>query len=147
MLYIKKDHPYVEDIRKFESFGTRSFASEMAIANAIDFHNLMGTQRKEKRLRYLKDYWAVPASKMPGVKLNTPLNPAYSGAIANVSVEGWDAVEMESKLQEKFRIHTVAIKYEKINGIRVTPNVYTSKADLDRFLEGLQWLSKNKPGK
>jgi selenocysteine lyase/cysteine desulfurase len=159
MLYIKKDkiknvwallsndHPDGEDIRKFESLGTRSFASEMAIANAIDFHNLMGTQRKEKRLRYLKDYWAVPASKIPGVKLNTPLNPAYSGAIANVSVEGWDAVEMESKLQEKFRIHTVAIKYEKINGIRVTPNVYTSKADLDRFLEGLQWLSKNKPGK
>src|SRR5262249_16956662 len=69
MLYIKKDkikniwpllsndNPESDDIRKFESLGTRNFASEMAISTAIDFHYIIGSERKEKRLRFLKDYW------------------------------------------------------------------------------------------
>src|SRR5690606_38313943 len=61
------------DIRKFETIGTRSFAAEMAIANAIDFHQLIGTKRKEARLRFLKNYWCEKVKNIRGVKLYTSL--------------------------------------------------------------------------
>lgn len=157
MLYIKKDKiknvwallsndkPAGEDIRKFESLGTRSFASEMAISNAIDFHNIIGGKRKEERLRYLKNYWAQKVTKNPKVKLNTSLLPQYSCALANFSIEGWKATDIDSKLFEKYKVHTVAIEYEKINGVRVTPSVYTSLKDLDRLVAGIDYVASLEP--
>lgn len=154
MLYIKKDKiknvwallsndkPEGDDIRKFESLGTRSFASEMAIANAVDFHTIIGSGRKQARLQYLKNYWVSKATASPKVKMNTPMNPSWACAIANFSIEGWEAADIESKLQEKFKIHSVAIKFEKINGVRITPSVYTSLKDLDRLAEGIAYICK-----
>ncbi len=154
MMYIKKDKiknvwallsndkPDGEDIRKFETLGTRSFASEMAIMNAIEFHNMIGSKRKEERLRYLKNYWAEKVIKFPKVKLTTSLAPQWSCALAHVAVEGWDAADIESTLFERHKIHTVGIKHEKLNGIRVTPHVYTSLADLDKLVEGIEYISK-----
>ena len=68
LLYIKKekipsvwallsnDKPDGDNIRKFESLGTRSFPSEMAIAQSVDFFHAIGAERKEARLRYLKNF-------------------------------------------------------------------------------------------
>lgn len=155
LLYIKKDKiknvwallsndkPDGTDIRKFESLGTRSFASEMAISSAIDFHNVIGTKRKENRLRYLRDYWWNQVKDLPRVKLNTSVKPEFSCALANLSIDGMKATEIEQKLFEKKKIHTVAIEFEKINGIRITPNVYTSLSDLDVLVEGITDLAKS----
>lgn len=130
------------DIKKFESLGTRSFASEMAIGTAVDFHSLIGAQRKEARLRYLKDYWAEKASKLPKANLYTSLKPQYSCAIATFGFSGWDAHQIDNKLFEKYKIHTVSIVHEKVNGVRITPNVYTSLRDLDLLVKGLTDISK-----
>lgn len=160
MMYVKKDKikkvwallsndkPDGDDIRKFESLGTRSFASEMAILAAVEFHQMIGSKRKEERLRFLKNYWVERVMKLPKVKMNTSQNPAWSCALANVSVEGWDAVDIENALFERHKIHTVAIKHEKLNGIRVTPHLYTSLEDLDKLVEGISYIAKTpSPGK
>ena len=133
------------DIKKFESLGTRSFASEMAIGTAIDFHNVIGAKRKEARLRYLKNYWAEKAVKLPHAKLFTSLKTDYSCALANIGFDGWQAHQIEARLFEKYRIHTVSIIHEKVNGIRVTPNVYTSTEDLDFLVKGLTEISGGTP--
>jgi selenocysteine lyase/cysteine desulfurase len=154
LLYIKKDkikniwallssvEPDGGDIRKFESIGTRSFASEMAIGVAIDFHNIIGARRKEARLRFLKDYWAAKAIKLPKAVMCTSLKPQYSCALANIGFEGWTAQQVEARLMEKQKIHTVSIVHQKVNGIRVSPNVYTNTQDLDIFIKGLNDISK-----
>lgn len=154
LMYIKKDkiknvwallssvEPDGGDIKKFESIGTRSFPTEMAIGTAVDFHNIIGGKRKEARLRYLKDYWAQKAVKLPKAKIVTSLKPQYSCGIANIGFEGWQAHQIEAKLFERYRIHTVSIIHEKVNGIRVTPNVYTNLQDLDFLGKGLAEISR-----
>jgi selenocysteine lyase/cysteine desulfurase len=154
MMYIKKDKikniwallsndkPDGDDIRKFESLGTRSFASEMAIGQAIDFHLTIGSKRKQERLFQLKNYWAEKVAKFDRVTLNTSLKPQFGCAIAHVEIKGMKGTEMESKLFDKFKIHTVAIEFEKLNGIRVTPNVYTAFHELDKLVEGIEYLCK-----
>ncbi|MEJ7681075.1 MAG: aminotransferase class V-fold PLP-dependent enzyme [Segetibacter sp.] len=66
------DNPRSGDIRKFETLGTRSFPVEQGIGEAINFHNGIGTKRKEERICYLKNYWASKARNIPGLP-STPL--------------------------------------------------------------------------
>jgi selenocysteine lyase/cysteine desulfurase len=154
MLWIKKEkinkifplipngEPLSDNIRKFENLGTRSFMIEQAVGYALNFQLAIGNARKEARLRYLKDYWTKEASKIPNVIINTPLTKTQSCALAHLGIEGKEAGELESKLFQKFKVHTSPTKWEKLNGIRITPHVYTSITDLDRLLEGINYLSK-----
>jgi selenocysteine lyase/cysteine desulfurase len=149
MLYVKKeniaglwpifpnDKPQSPDIRKFETLGTRSFAPEQAIGQAIDFHNAIGSKRKEQRLHYLKNYWCEKVIKNPRVKLNVSLKPEYACAVGNFSIDGIEPETVASKLFGEHQIHTVSIKWENISGVRVTPHVYTTTKDLDRFVEAV----------
>lgn len=139
---IPNDKPNSDNIRKFENLGTRPFMIEQAIGQALNFQLAIGNARKEARLRFLKDYWAKEASKMPKIKMNTSLKPEFSGALAHFSVEGLEAGKMEGELFAKFKIHTSPTKWEKLDGVRVTPHVYTSLRDLDRLLDGVQHLTK-----
>ena len=139
---IPNDKPNSDNIRKFENLGTRSFAIEQAIGQALNFQLAIGNARKEARLRFLKDYWAKEAVKLPKIKMNTSLKPEFSGALAHFGVEGLEAGKMEGELFAKFKIHTSPTKWEKLNGLRITPHVYTTLRDLDRLLEGVEYLTK-----
>ena len=44
-------------------------------------------------------------------------------------------------LLKKYRIYTVAIDYANVHGCRITPNVYTSPAELDVFVSALKELA------
>lgn len=131
------DKPLSPDIRKFEALGTRSFAPEQAIGQAIDFHNAIGGKRKQERLHYLKRYWCDAVTKNPRVKLHISLKPEYSCALGTFSIDGMDVGDVSSKLMSDYGIHTVSIKWENVNTVRVTPHVYTTTKDLDRFIDAV----------
>src|ERR1700683_5397507 len=131
------DDPPSHDIRKFETLGTRSFPIEQGIGEAINFHEAIGSRRKQERIFYLKNYWATRAKEIPGVKLHTSLDPRFSCAICGVSIEGITPGQLTSTLFGKYKIHTVGIDYEAMHHVRVTPHVYTRIDDLDKFVGAL----------
>ena len=142
-LFATSDSPLKDDIRKFENLGTRPFFIEQAIGKAIEFHEMIGSERKEKRLHYLKNYWMEKVKNVPKVKINTPLHPKWGCAIGNVGVEGKKPAELDSFLMDKYKIHVVGIEWENIHGIRVTPNVYTTIKNLDLLVEGITAFAKS----
>ncbi|MCX6264003.1 MAG: aminotransferase class V-fold PLP-dependent enzyme [Bacteroidetes bacterium] len=156
MLWIKKekiekiwpltcnDKPRSGDIRKFETLGTRSFPIEQGIGEAVNFHNAIGSKRKEERIRYLKNYWALRAKEIPGVTIHTSFKPEYACAIAGVSVNGMTPGELDSALMNQYKIHTVGIVWENISCVRVTPHVYTRLQDLDKLVGALETLAAKK---
>lgn len=131
------DKPLSPDIRKFESLGTRSFAPEQAIGQAIDFHNAIGGKRKQERLHYLKKYWCDALTKNPRIKLHISLKPEYSCGLGTFSMDGMDVADIATKLISDHGIHTVSIKWENVNAVRIGPNVYTTTKDLDRFIDAM----------
>lgn len=155
MLWIKKDKikniwplmpgddPQSDNIRKFENLGTRSFAIEQAIGQAIDFHLMIGSERKEARLRYLKEYWLTQVIDNPKLISNTSLDPRFSCAIANVRIDGMEAGTMDSYLFTAKNIHCVGINWENIHGIRIAPNVYTTTSELDILVDGLNEMMED----
>jgi selenocysteine lyase/cysteine desulfurase len=132
-----------DDIRKFEHLGTRPVSSEAGIVDAIRFHNAIGGKRKEARLRYLMNYWAERIVGLPGVYLNTPLAPERSCGIGNFGVEGKTSAQIVDYLFNQHKIFTVPIDTGPVHGVRVTPHLYTSAADLDLFVDAVRQFTRS----
>jgi selenocysteine lyase/cysteine desulfurase len=135
------DQPHSSDIRKFETLGTRSFPLEQGIGEAINFHLGIGSKRKEERIRYLKNYWAMQVRDVPRVKLHTSLDARYSCAICGVSIDGITPAQLDNALFDRYKIHTVSIVWENISCVRITPHVYTSLDDLDKLVRAIHTLA------
>jgi selenocysteine lyase/cysteine desulfurase len=122
-----------DNIRKFEEIGTHPAAPRLAIGEAILFHNGIGAKRKEERLRYLSRYWMNKLKDLPNVRFHTSWQPNQSCGIANVEIVGVDPGALSGYLMDKHKIFTTAIVHEEFKGIRITPSVYTTLKELDRF--------------
>jgi len=154
MMWIREDHiekvwplvcasnPHSTDIRKFEDIGTRSFPLEQGIGEAINFHEGIGSRRKQERIFYLKNYWSTRVQSIPKVRLHTSLQPEYSCAIGGVSIDGMTPAQVSGALFDRWKIHTVGIVWENISCVRITPHVYIRPADLDTLVSAIGELAK-----
>ena len=152
-LYVKKDKVEklwplfaenvmpVDNIDRLGHTGTKPVHVDLAIANAIDYHNVIGSKRKEERLRYLKAYWTDKVKNIPNVSLNTPWQTERSSAIANVSINNMSPNKMAKSLMDDYQIWTVAINQSNVRGCRITPNVFTTTKELDTFVRALTDLA------
>jgi selenocysteine lyase/cysteine desulfurase len=150
LLYVRKDKirelwPLMaatekmdEDIRKFEEIGTHPAANYLAIAEALSFHQGIGGKRKQARLVYLRDYWAKRLLEHRRVRLHTSLKPGFACGIATVEIEGVEPGALDAWLWEKHRILATPIVHQEFRGIRVSPSVYTTLQELDRFCDAME---------
>lgn len=150
MLYVRRDRiaglwPLMaapdrmdDDIRKFEEIGTHPAANYLAIADALTFHEGIGAERKGARLRYLTRYWAERLLEHDRVRLHTSLRPELSCGIATVEIEGVEPGPLADHLWQRHRIIVTPIVHEEFQGLRVTPSVYTTLEELDRFCEAME---------
>jgi isopenicillin-N epimerase len=132
-----------KDIRKFEEVGTHPAANHNAIAEALAFHQAIGIERKAARLQYLKNRWARRLEKQPGVKILTSFDPSQSWGLANISLTGIDPAKVYDHLWTKYRIIVASIKHAEYQGMRITPNVYTTLDEIDTFSTAIEGLLKN----
>jgi len=132
----------VDSIAKFEHIGTHPVSTNLTIAAAIKFHNSIGSKRKEERLRYLKNYWVEQVKDLPKVIINTPFEDERSCALANFAIEGMQPKAVADYLYDKHKIFTVGINRDSIQGVRVTPHLYTTKPELDLLVKAIQELSE-----
>lgn len=127
------------DIRKFEEIGTHPAANHLAIAEALTFHEGIGAERKAHRLRYLFRRWSQRLEGKKGVKLLTSTDPQQSCGLATVSIDGLDLAKLGAHLFNEHRIITTPIVNDRgVNGLRVTPNVYTTVREIDTFAEAME---------
>ncbi|HEX8559558.1 MAG TPA: aminotransferase class V-fold PLP-dependent enzyme [Pyrinomonadaceae bacterium] len=130
------------DIRKFEETGTRSAAQRLAIGEALLFHQGVGPERKEARLRFLARRWMNQLKGEPGVRFNTSFDDRQSCALANVQLEGTEPVALCDHLMRRHKIFATPIVHDEFKGVRVTPSVYTTLGELDRFCEVMSGVAR-----
>lgn len=150
MLYVRKDRiekhwalmaapPSMDkNIRKFEEIGTHPAAMHNAILQALEFHEQIGAERKFARLRYLKQRWAERLAKIPGAQMLVKLDADQSGAFGTIHFDTIEPGKLTDALLTKHNIFTTPIGGPGFNGIRVSPNVYTSTAEVDKFCEAVE---------
>jgi isopenicillin-N epimerase len=150
MLYVRKDRiekhwalmaapPSMDNnIRKFEEIGTHPAAVHNATLQALEFHEQIGAERKYARLCYLKNRWAERLGKVPGAKVLVGLEPDQSGAFGTIHFDTIEPGKLGDALLNKYNIFVTPITGPGISGIRVSSNVYTSTAEIDRFCEAVE---------
>jgi selenocysteine lyase/cysteine desulfurase len=135
-----------DNIRKFEEIGTHPAANHNAIAEALTFQEGIGLDRKAARLRYLRDRWMRRLQGQKGVQIHTSFDPTMGCAIGNVGIGGVDTKKLADYLWAKRRIIVVPIVHEEYQGLRVTPNLYTTLEEVDVFAEEMeQVIAKGLP--
>ena len=139
--------PQSDDIRKFETLGTRMLPAELSIAKAIEFHETIGAKRKQDRLFYLKNYWMEKLEKIPNVIIHTSFDQEFSGALGAFSLKNMKLSELNKRLMKDYHIHTAnkSDKKGKYSGMRITPHVYTKISELDRFVFAVKKLAQTTP--
>ncbi len=154
LLYVKRDRikkiwplmaadeRQATDIRKFEEIGTHSAAPRLAIGEAILFHQGIGAKRKEARLRYLSRYWMNRLKDSPRIRFNTSFDSQQSCGIANVEVTGIDPGKIATYLMDKHKIFVVPIIHPEFKGLRITPNLFTTLPELDRFCAVMDGIAR-----
>jgi selenocysteine lyase/cysteine desulfurase len=129
------------DIRKLNHTGTHPVHTDLGIDDAIDFHESIGAERKEARLRYVQRYWTSRVRDVPNILVNTPTDPKRSCAIANVGVRGMTPADLAKTLFERYKVFTVAIDTANVHGVRVTPQLFTTAKELDVLVRALKELA------
>jgi selenocysteine lyase/cysteine desulfurase len=129
-----------ENIRKFEEIGTHPAALHNAISEALTFHEAIGVERKAARLRYLRDRWMARLGRIPGAVIRTSRDPQMSCGLALIGFEGRPAAQLVERLWNEYRIITTPITRKDYDGMRVTPNVYTTLREVDMFCDAVEKL-------
>jgi selenocysteine lyase/cysteine desulfurase len=153
MLYVRKEHiskiwPLLaehhrepDDISRLNHTGTHPVHTDLAIDDAMDYLEMIGLERKTERMRFLQRYWSEQLREVEHVRVNTPEDPLRHCGIGNVGIEHMKPARLAEALMEEFGIFTVAIDYANVQGCRITPNVYTTTEELDRFVEAVRTLA------
>jgi len=130
------------DIRKFEEIGTHPVANTLAIGEALTFHEGIGPLNKAARLRYLHSRWIGRLTANPRAELLTNSEPAQSCGLRLLNLKGLEPGEIYRDLIKQGILTTPIGGPKGLRGIRVTPNVYTTLDEIDRFCDAIEALLK-----
>jgi selenocysteine lyase/cysteine desulfurase len=131
-------------IEKFDHWNLGTYCSPLqtGIEAAVDFHNTLGTARVHARLRELSRHWVQKASDIKGFRIHTPMDSPELGAVTLFSIQGMDPEAVEKQLREQHKIRVRFRRQGTLAGVRVSPHIYTSKGDLDRFVSAVRQVAQ-----
>ena len=127
------------NIRKFEEIGTHPAANHNAIGEALTFHEAVGCERKAARLSYLRKLWSDRLGRLPRVTIRTSNDPAQACGLGLICVEGKPPGKLTEQLWER-HILVTGIGHKDFQGLRITPNIYTTLEEIDIFCTEMEKL-------
>lgn len=135
--------PDITGMRRFEWIGTAPAYLQSAAMPALALHRSLGPARKAARLRYLSSYLRRRiTTTLPDVRFYANAEPNMSVGITTIELPGVLSDDLQKRLRERHRILTQSMndnqRAPEIRGLRITPNVYTTPAELDRLVAALR---------
>lgn len=138
-------HPADPDLdhsmRKFEQIGTRPAAPFLALKETLDFHEMIGLERKAARLEHLRKTLAEKLLTISDTIHFGSLDPNACRAILLVGFKRLGAIEAANRLYEKHRIHVTTMARQGVDALRISPNIFTTQVEIDKLCEALKNLA------
>jgi len=123
--------------------GTAHFATFLTVPAALDFHLAIGPGYKAARLKYLRDLWVKRARELNSIDILAPDD--MSAAITSFRIRGrTGSAETERLVAEIRNEHGIlTVRRPGVAGgdcIRVTPALYNTSEDVNKFAKVLKLL-------
>ncbi len=131
--------PGEKGMGRFEWIGTAPEYINVASLPALAVHARLGPSRKAARLVYLASIVrAAIARSLPDARFYASA-PTMTLGLTTFELPGVDSTKLQRALRDREHILVQAMtgirSDPRIRGIRVSPNVYTSTAEIHRFAE------------
>ena len=116
-------------------YGTQSAELYEGIMAAIKFHETIGKQVIEDRIKYLASYLRDGLKNLgTNVELVTPEEPSSRAAVTAFRLKNMTMQKFqEHAVKENFTIRTVP--ENNVNVIRISTHLYNQKDEIDKFLD------------
>lgn len=125
-------------IQKFEQVGSRALAPILAIKAALDFHDWLGMERKFERLAVLKARLYDGLATVKGVRFYGERGTERQCGFLSFGVEGESGSGLAAWLMVAKRFHVTTVVRAGLDGVRVSPNVFTRTTEIDAFVEAIR---------
>lgn len=122
-------------VRIYEDYGTRNLPELMTLGDAIQFQTGLGAQRKLLRYQALREYAMQRVDATKGLIWRSPRDWNVSGSLYAIGLKKGNADEVAKVLFEQHGIVIRPFAAPGLNSLRVSPNAYTSEAEIDRFCQ------------
>ncbi|NIN71154.1 MAG: aminotransferase class V-fold PLP-dependent enzyme [Gemmatimonadetes bacterium] len=126
--------------RKFETLGQRDDAAVVSMGTTVAFHESVGVDRIERRVRQLtatlKDSLQ---DRVPGVRFHTPLDPELSAGVVVFDPFVADVPEAFGRLYTEHGV-AGAPRGGDFRGIRLCPHIYNTLQEVERAAEAVASL-------
>jgi len=116
--------------------GFHSFEHRWALDKAFEFHQTIGKARVKERIHSLNRQLKEGLTKMPGVKLYTPMEDELSGGIVCFDMPGMQAQRVVDAMRKKNIIASVT-PYKTLYA-RLSPGLLNNPAEVDAALAALR---------
>ncbi len=129
---------FENDIRKFETIGTHPIYTFLALNSSITCHDAIKLENKRARFIYLANLLIDDLKKIKEVKLLSPKHPENGNGMISFELKNIEGFDLSERLLKEFKIQTTFVKVGEIDGVRVSPNMFTSKAEIQKFIEAIK---------
>ncbi len=127
-------------VRIFEDYGTRNLPELLALGDAIDFQIALGTAAKQARHRELWQRFRDRARLADGVTWRSPETWELSASLYALEIEGHDSKEVFEHMFGEHGFVFRAFSTPELNTVRISPNIYATDDEVDRFFGALAGL-------
>jgi isopenicillin-N epimerase len=120
--------------QKFDNLGQRDDAAVAAMGTAAEFHQTIGIEVVDARVRALAARMKDAVSeRFPEVRFVTPLDPRLSAGVVIFALPGVAARNLFEALYREQHIGCTAMG----EGLRFSPHIYNTMEEVDRVVEAI----------
>jgi len=124
---------------RFSQRGTGSMSLMMGLDAALDFHNQIGPERVQKRIKYLGDLLRAGLRKIPQVKIYSPDDPSMCAGITVYGVEGVSGPQLAKEMWDRARLRP---RGSSAVAIRHCTHIYNSPEEIEKALGVVRALAR-----
>jgi len=137
-LIVSRQYYNDKSIRRLENYNSRNYPELLGLGAAVDFYNLIGGEKREKRLFELKNYLRSSLNNKDWFVFKTPADDKMSCAIHTIEVKGKKVGDVKNALFKNHKIDCRPISSHNINGVRISLSVFITKTDIDYLVDALK---------
>ena len=126
-------------VRVFEDYGTRNLPELMALGDAIEFQQAIGEAGREERLIALRSRIRQGAKASGVVRWRSPESWSLGASLCSLEIEGFESPELFRLMNREGFVFRPFFG-DGINAVRISPNLITTEAQIDRFFQTVQRL-------
>ncbi len=126
--------------KRYDYLGTRAYQNLTTLSDVLDYLDITGIKAKQERFHMLASRWVNALSSVEGIQLYTQADK-YCG-VATLGIKNLSSGKIVKMMKEDFGIHVKPTGYKKMPMIRISPNMYTSVEEIDRFIDAATQIAR-----